>query len=103
MIKVPREMEGKCTVATFITVAAHVKDPKEWDRIVIAYEPVWAIGTGKTATPDQAQATHKSIREWVTKNVGEAVGKSMRILYGGLCCTDGHNNYVLTTLFMHIL
>jgi len=53
---------------------------------VIAYEPVWAIGTGKTATPEQAQATHKSIRDWVKKNVSEAVGNSVRILYGGQYC-----------------
>ena len=66
---------------------ANVKDPKDWERIVIAYEPVWAIGTGKTATPEQAQATHKSIRGWVTKNVSEAVGKSVRILYGGQYCS----------------
>jgi len=64
-------------------LAGHIKDPKDWDRVVIAYEPVWAIGTGKTATPDQAQATHKSIRGWIKKNVGEPVGNAVRILYGG--------------------
>ena len=51
---------------------------------MIAYEPVWAIGTGKTAaTPDQAQTTHKSIRGWVKKNVSDAVGNVVRIVYGG--------------------
>ena len=50
---------------------------------MIAYEPVWAIGTGKTATPEQAQATHKSIRGWIKKNVSDAVGNAVRILYGG--------------------
>ena len=50
---------------------------------MIAYEPVWAIGTGKTATPDQAQATHKSIRGWIKKNVSDTVGNAVRILYGG--------------------
>lgn len=69
-------------------IAANVKDPKDWERVVIAYEPVWAIGTGKTATPDQAQATHKSIRGWVNKNISEAVGKSVRILYGGSVSAD---------------
>jgi len=73
-----------------LTVVANVKDPKDWDRIVIAYEPVWAIGTGKTATPEQAQATHKSIRGWVNKNVNETVGKSLRIVYGGQCCLLEH-------------
>ena len=43
-------------------VAAEVKD---WSKVVIAYEPVWAIGTGKVATPEQAQEVHKSIRSWM--------------------------------------
>ena len=45
---------------------------EEWKRIAIAYEPVWAIGTGKTATPEQAQEVHASIRAWLAANVGEA-------------------------------
>jgi len=86
-----RDKEATVAVITGpLTVVANVKDPKDWDRIVIAYEPVWAIGTGKTATPEQAQATHKSIRGWVTKNVSEAVGKSVRILYGGQYCFLKH-------------
>ncbi|SDZ98779.1 triose-phosphate isomerase [Microbulbifer marinus] len=58
-----------------------VKDAAEgdiWDRAVIAYEPVWAIGTGKTATPEQAQEVHRFIRE----NLGES-GAAVQILYGG--------------------
>ena len=55
----------------------------DWKRVVIAYEPVWAIGTGKTATPDQAQAVHKSLREWLAKNVSKEVAASVRIIYGG--------------------
>ena len=42
---------------------------EDWSNIVIAYEPVWAIGTGKTATPEIAQETHAEIREWLGKNV----------------------------------
>lgn len=42
---------------------------KDWNNIVIAYEPVWAIGTGKVATPEVAQETHAEIREWLGKNV----------------------------------
>jgi len=68
---------------------------------VIAYEPVWAIGTGKTATPEQAQATHKSIRGWVTKNVSEAVGKSVRILYGGQQCS--YSSHIITIFYMNAL
>ena len=51
--------------------------------MVIAYEPVWAIGTGKTATPAQAQEVHAELRQWLRKNVSPAVGDSVRILYGG--------------------
>ncbi|MFT4344190.1 MAG: triose-phosphate isomerase [Candidatus Woesearchaeota archaeon] len=50
--------------------------------VVIAYEPVWAIGTGKTATPEQAQETHAFIRSWLQKNY-PADAESVRILYGG--------------------
>jgi triosephosphate isomerase len=53
--------------------------PSQWDRIVIAYEPVWAIGTGKTATPEQAQEVHAFIRKLLPKEVSASV----RILYGG--------------------
>jgi triosephosphate isomerase len=56
---------------------------KKWDSIVIAYEPVWAIGTGKTATPDQAQEVHDQVRGWLSKNVSKDVGNKTRILYGG--------------------
>lgn len=51
--------------------------------LVIAYEPVWAIGTGKTATTDQAQEVHQFLRSLVGKLFGETLAKSIRILYGG--------------------
>jgi triosephosphate isomerase len=53
------------------------------DMLVIAYEPVWAIGTGKTATDDQAQKVHQFIRSLVEKNFDKALSESIRILYGG--------------------
>ncbi|KAJ3095229.1 triosephosphate isomerase, partial [Phlyctochytrium planicorne] len=53
-----------------------------WKNIVIAYEPVWAIGTGKVATPQQAQEVHADIRKWLSANVSPAVAESTRILYG---------------------
>ena len=55
----------------------------EWDRIVLAYEPVWAIGTGKTATPEQAQDIHAQLRTWLSSSIGDAAAKDLRIIYGG--------------------
>ena len=55
----------------------------DWARVVIAYEPVWAIGTGVVATPDQAQAMHAAIRAWLGEHVSPAVGDGTRIQYGG--------------------
>jgi triosephosphate isomerase len=55
----------------------------ELDTLVIAYEPVWAIGTGKTATSDQAQEAHKYIRSLISDVFGAALADSIRILYGG--------------------
>ncbi|KAI1423611.1 triose-phosphate isomerase-like protein [Xylaria sp. FL1777] len=55
----------------------------DWSKIVIAYEPIWAIGTGKVATTQQAQEVHASIREWLAKNVSQSVADETRILYGG--------------------
>lgn len=53
------------------------------DPIVIAYEPVWAIGTGKTASPEQAQEIHAIIRQWVKAHVSPAAAENVPILYGG--------------------
>lgn len=58
-------------------------DSDELKTLVIAYEPVWAIGTGKTATPDQVAQIHAYIRELVDKKFGNELAMSMRILYGG--------------------
>jgi len=53
------------------------------ETIVVAYEPVWAIGTGKTATLEQAQQAHEFIRSVIEKSAGFSLAKSIRILYGG--------------------
>ena len=50
---------------------------------ILAYEPVWAIGTGRTATPDQAEEVHRFIREWIENNFNTGTAAQVRILYGG--------------------
>ncbi len=52
-------------------------------RIIIAYEPVWAIGTGKTATPEMAEEVHAMIRNWMAEAYSASLSDSVRILYGG--------------------
>lgn len=62
---------------------AIVDNVSDWRRMVIAYEPVWAIGTGVVASPEQAQEVHAYIRKWVTEKVGQDVASKLRLLYGG--------------------
>jgi len=57
----------------------------EWKNITLAYEPVWAIGTGLTATPEQAQEIHAYIRSLVAKNYNAEIADDTTILYGGSC------------------
>lgn len=56
---------------------------KAWSQIIIAYEPVWAIGTGKTASSDQAQEMHAYIRKAISTEYGKPVANNVSILYGG--------------------
>nr|CAG4638682.1 EOG090X0BSC [Cyclestheria hislopi] len=55
----------------------------KWNQVVVAYEPVWAIGTGKTASPQQAQEVHGKLRQWLSDHVNPEVSQSTRIIYGG--------------------
>jgi len=57
--------------------------PEDTHRLTIAYEPVWAIGTGETATGDQVALAHRTIRKWMSQRVGETAANLIRILYGG--------------------
>lgn len=57
----------------------------DFGKIILAYEPVWAIGTGKTATDDQAQEMHAFIRKTIAEKYGEVVADDTTILYGGSC------------------
>lgn len=58
---------------------------EDFGKIILAYEPVWAIGTGKTATDDQAEEMHAFIRKTITGKYGETVADNTSILYGGSC------------------
>ncbi|PKI85349.1 triose-phosphate isomerase [Malassezia vespertilionis] len=62
---------------------AAAKSVKDWSKVVIAYEPVWAIGTGKVATKEQAQEVHAAIRDWLVKAIGQGDAEKVRIIYGG--------------------
>lgn len=61
---------------------------EEFKKIVIAYEPIWAIGTGKTASSDQAQEMHAAIRKHIASKFGQTVADGISILYGGSCKPD---------------
>lgn len=56
---------------------------ESWKNIVLAYEPVWAIGTGKTASPDQAQEVHAFIRQYLKEELSHTVSNETRVIYGG--------------------
>ncbi|MBT6157557.1 MAG: triose-phosphate isomerase [Planctomycetaceae bacterium] len=58
-------------------------DERAMENVVIAYEPVWAIGTGKTASPDQAESAHDHLRKWLANRYNSEVADRTRILYGG--------------------
>jgi triosephosphate isomerase len=60
-------------------------DPDDMSRIIIAYEPVWAIGTGVVATPEQAQEMHAYIRQLIRDRFGDSISDDLTILYGGSC------------------
>eukprot|EP01100_Stratorugosa_tubuloviscum_P014037 TRINITY_DN727_c0_g1_i1.p2 TRINITY_DN727_c0_g1~~TRINITY_DN727_c0_g1_i1.p2 ORF type:complete len:255 (-),score=156.32 TRINITY_DN727_c0_g1_i1:1154-1918(-) len=74
---------GKTTEVVFNQLKSIAENVKDWNKVVLAYEPVWAIGTGKTATPEQAQEVHLQLRNWLASHVSNEVATKIRILYGG--------------------
>ncbi|CAM8904392.1 unnamed protein product [Rhodiola kirilowii] len=74
---------GKTFDVCFQQLKAYADFVPSWDDVVIAYEPVWAIGTGKVASPEQAQEVHVALRDWLKKNVSAEVASKTRIIYGG--------------------
>lgn len=78
------QRESNKTIDVVTTQLKAVADKvKDWSKIVVAYEPIWAIGTGKVATTEQAQEVHAAIREWLKKEVSSEAAEKTRILYGG--------------------
>ncbi|KAK6929343.1 Triosephosphate isomerase [Dillenia turbinata] len=80
-------LEQREAGTTMEVVAAQTKAIADkvtnWADVVLAYEPVWAIGTGKVATPAQAQEVHFELRKWLAENVSPDVAATTRIIYGG--------------------
>jgi triosephosphate isomerase len=76
---------------TFDIIRAHLNESLKFfcqkkslpAKLILAYEPVWAIGTGRTATPEQAQEVHLFVRSWLGENFDYVTGEAIRILYGG--------------------
>ena len=83
------ELEERKSENHFSVVESQLKNAlfdlpeNAWDSIVLAYEPVWAIGTGETASPAQAQEMHAFVRKTITDAFGESVSDKVAILYGG--------------------
>ncbi|MCU1338504.1 MAG: triosephosphate isomerase [Bryobacterales bacterium] len=85
------EREGGMTenvLATQFATGLSRLSPEQFARIVIAYEPVWAIGTGRTATPEIAAEAHHFLRELIRAHFGDAASEACRILYGGSVKAD---------------
>ena len=70
-------------VKSQLSAALFDLNSKAWSKIILAYEPVWAIGTGETATPDQAQEMHAYIRSIIAKKYDQSLADAVSILYGG--------------------
>jgi len=81
-----KERESKDTFSVLdkqVTKGLEGFSSDQLEKLVVAYEPVWAIGTGKTATSDQAQEVHQFLRSMLEKIFGDSFSKTIRILYGG--------------------
>ena len=79
-----KEREAGVTNDVITRQLAAIKNSvTDWRQVVLAYEPVWAIGTGVSASPLQAQEVHQVIRTWLNSNVNELAAKTVRIIYGG--------------------
>ena len=93
--KIEERNAGKMMEVNARQLAAIREHVEDWSKVVVAYEPVWAIGTGVTASPQQAQDAHAEVREWLAANVSAQAAKEIRILYGG-SVTDKNANELIS-------
>jgi len=77
--------EAESTVEAQLRESLFSYDAGSFSKLILAYEPVWAIGTGKTASAEQAQEMHAFVRSLVSQEYGEEVANNLTILYGGSC------------------
>ena len=88
------ELQERKADKHFDVVEAQIKEAlfhlesEKWKNIILAYEPVWAIGTGETATPEQAQQMHAFVRQTVASEYGSTIANEVSILYGGSVKAD---------------
>lgn len=75
-------------------LSAIAEEIDDWSTVSIAYQPVWTIGTGRTASHDQVQETQREIRDWIALNVGYKESETMRIIYGGNITKFNVNNLI---------
>ncbi|KAI0030549.1 triose phosphate isomerase [Vararia minispora EC-137] len=73
----------QAVVQAQLAVVVAALEPAQWENVVIAYEPVWAIGTGKVATCEQAQEVHAATRAYISSAISPAIADAVRIIYGG--------------------
>ena len=83
------ELEDRKSGKHFMVIESQLKnalfdlETVSWGKIILAYEPVWAIGTGETASPEQAQEMHAFIRKTITEHYDTSIANNVSILYGG--------------------
>jgi triosephosphate isomerase len=75
--------QGKALEVVSQQLSSIIAAVQDWTLLTIAYEPVWAIGTGRNATPEQAQEMHRGIRQYIAQNVSIEVSEALLIVYGG--------------------
>ena len=82
-LEIRKTKKHKSFVSAQIRKGLFHLEEKEFSKVIIAYEPIWAIGTGVTATPEEAQAMHAHIRKLIAKKYGDRIAGKTTLLYGG--------------------